>query len=179
MCNHELRQIECGSFLGRTDTSRMEISLTVVVGYIPSIDLVRSFPPDSMHLFWENVLPDPIKHWRGRFNTLNTFEAATTAGSGKKRGAPDIAPGQPARKKRAVQEISTTHGTRRSDKFQATDDPWNVLRAQWDALGRDMVDSKSTIPLHFGEASRDFWEHCHHLKAAEWRNTCLIFYRSI
>jgi hypothetical protein len=152
------------------------INNLALLARLPSIDLVRSFPPDSMHLFWENVLPDLIKHWRGRFNTLNTFDASTTAaGTSKKRGAPDIAAGQPARKKRAIHDISSTHGTRRSDKFQGTEDPWNVLPAQWDALGRDMAASKSTIPLHFGEASRDFWEHCHHLKAAEWRNTCLIF----
>jgi hypothetical protein len=97
------------------------INNLALLARLPSSDLVRSFPPDSKHLFWENALPDLIKHWRGQFTTLNTFDASTTAaGASKKRGAPDSAAGQPARKKRAIHDVSSTHGTRRSDKFQAT-----------------------------------------------------------
>ncbi|KAI5817876.1 hypothetical protein BZA77DRAFT_224626, partial [Pyronema omphalodes] len=25
-----------------------------------------------MHLFWENIIPDMVRHWRGKFHTLNT-----------------------------------------------------------------------------------------------------------
>jgi hypothetical protein len=151
------------------------INHLAILGHLSSIDLVRSFPPDSMHLFWENVLPDLVKHWRGKFDTLSTLDPGST---GMKRPAPDTSSiaGQPACKRRAGADTSgvVTHGARRSDKFQTTDDPWNICPSEWDAIGRDMADSHRTFPLHFGEAVRDFWEHCHHLKAAEWENTCLV-----
>jgi hypothetical protein len=150
-------------------------NLAILAG-LPSIDLVKSFPPDSMHLFWENILPDLVKHWRGRFDTLDPLEATST---GTKRSAPgDVSSVEPPRKKRATANSSgaiTDHQTtRRSDKFQTTEDPWNVSPAEWDAIGHDMVKSYPTFPLHFGEAVRDFWEHCHHMKAAEWKNFCLV-----
>jgi hypothetical protein len=149
------------------------INHLAILARLSSIDLVRSFPPDSMHLFWENVLPDLVKHWRGKFDTLNALDHGST---GTKRPAPDSIAGQPARKRRGGADTSgvATHGARRSDKFQTTDDPWNICPSEWDAIGRDMADSHRTFPLHFGEAVRDFWEHCHHLKAAEWENTCLV-----
>jgi hypothetical protein len=150
------------------------INHLAILGRLSSIDLVRSFPPDSMHLFWENVLPDLVKHWRGKFDTLSTLDPSVSTGT--KRPAPDGIAGQPAHKRRAVADTSgvVTHGARRSDKFQTTDDPWNICPSEWDAIGRDMADSHRTFPLYFGEAVRDFWEHCHHFKAAEWENTCLV-----
>jgi hypothetical protein len=38
-----------------------------VLHRLSSIDFPRSFPPDSMHLFYENVIPDMVKHYRGVF----------------------------------------------------------------------------------------------------------------
>ncbi|RPB17400.1 hypothetical protein P167DRAFT_479756, partial [Morchella conica CCBAS932] len=34
-----------------------------------TIDIPKSFPPDAMHLWWENVIPDLFRHWRGKFST--------------------------------------------------------------------------------------------------------------
>jgi hypothetical protein len=150
-------------------------NLAILAG-LPSVDLVKSFPPDSMHLFWENILPDLVKHWRGRFDTLSPI-AATPTGT-KRSASDDDVSREPPRKKRATANSAgamTDHqATRRSEKFQTTNDPWNVSPAEWDAIGRDMVKSYHTFPLHFGEAVRDFWEHCHHMKAAEWKNFSLI-----
>ncbi|KAF8534198.1 hypothetical protein BDD12DRAFT_713332, partial [Trichophaea hybrida] len=36
---------------------------------LQSIDMVRSFPPDEMHLWFENIFPDLVQHWRGKFHT--------------------------------------------------------------------------------------------------------------
>lgn len=48
-----------------------------------SIDIPRSFPPDAMHLWWENVIPDLVKHWRGKFfsdtATAHIIEAGKSA----------------------------------------------------------------------------------------------------
>jgi hypothetical protein len=56
-----------------------------------------------------------------------------------------------------------------------TEDPWNLPPLVWSQIGRNMYDSHSTIPTQFGEAPRDFWEHSHHLKAAEWKNFAFLF----
>lgn len=37
-----------------------------ILSRLSSIDFPRSFPPDSMHLWFENVIPDLVKHWRGK-----------------------------------------------------------------------------------------------------------------
>ena len=37
------------------------------LAHLASIDFPRSFPPDSMHLFFENVIPDMCLHYRGVF----------------------------------------------------------------------------------------------------------------
>jgi hypothetical protein len=152
------------------------INNLALLASLPSIDLVKSFPPDSMHLFWENILPDLVKHWRGKFDTLGPMEATPT-GTKRSSSEEDVS-SQPARKKRATAHgpgtITDDHRARRSEKFQTTDDPCNVSSAEWDAIGHDMMKSCHTFPLHFGEAVRDFWEHCHHMKAAEWKNFSLI-----
>lgn len=33
-----------------------------ILSRLSSIDFPRSFPPDSMHLWFENVIPDLVKH---------------------------------------------------------------------------------------------------------------------
>jgi hypothetical protein len=62
-----------------------------------------------------------------------------------------------------------------STKFIETEDPWNLPPLVWSQIGRNMYDSHSTIPTQFGKAPRDFWEHSHHLKAAEWKNFAFLF----
>ncbi|KAA8894379.1 hypothetical protein FN846DRAFT_786439, partial [Sphaerosporella brunnea] len=32
---------------------------------LSSIDFPRSFPPDAMHLFYENIVPDMVRYYRG------------------------------------------------------------------------------------------------------------------
>ena len=65
--------------------------------------------------------------------------------------------------------------TRSSPIFIATEDPWNIHPAVWDRIGTDMQASHATLPAQFGEAPRDFWQQCHHMKASEWKNLALIF----
>ncbi|RPB14500.1 hypothetical protein P167DRAFT_484316, partial [Morchella conica CCBAS932] len=38
-----------------------------ILSRLSSIDFPRSFPPDAMHLWFENIVPDLVKHWRGKF----------------------------------------------------------------------------------------------------------------
>lgn len=50
-----------------------------------------------------------------------------------------------------------------------TDDPYNIVPEKWLGIGIDMADSSATFPAIFGDTIRDFTQHCHHLKAAEWK----------
>ncbi|KAH0611860.1 uncharacterized protein H6S33_011125 [Morchella sextelata] len=38
-----------------------------ILSRLTAVDFPRSFPPDSMHLWFENIIPDLVKHWRGKF----------------------------------------------------------------------------------------------------------------
>ncbi|RPB09159.1 hypothetical protein P167DRAFT_470209, partial [Morchella conica CCBAS932] len=97
---------------------------------LKSIDIPRSFPPDAMHLWWENIIPDLVKHWRGKFSATK--------------------------------------------KFVQTNDEYNIRPSIWLDISRDMVASANTFPTLFGDPIRNFAEHCHHLKAAEWRTFAFL-----
>jgi hypothetical protein len=36
-----------------------------------SLDMIRGFLLDEMHIFWENIFPALVKHWRGNFTTVS------------------------------------------------------------------------------------------------------------
>jgi hypothetical protein len=48
------------------------ITCIPILGLLPSIDLVKSYPYGMMHLFFENDAPILVGHWQGEFKTLNT-----------------------------------------------------------------------------------------------------------
>ena len=50
------------------------ISGLAILAQLPSIEFPRSFPPDSMHLFFENVLPALVRHYRGVFSKQTTTQ---------------------------------------------------------------------------------------------------------
>ncbi|KAF8537965.1 hypothetical protein BDD12DRAFT_806510 [Trichophaea hybrida] len=47
---------------------------------LQSIDMVRSFPPDEMHLWFDNIFPDLVQHLRGKFHTAPVASAESTKG---------------------------------------------------------------------------------------------------
>jgi hypothetical protein len=168
-----------------------------ILSKLCSIDMVRSFPPDSMHLWWENIIPDMMKHWRGRFDTLDhtrdpsdTLEQSENdegidleSSESKKNGDSNYDEQRPIKRKRIALSTPIHAGqsqtghlkpSRKSPKFVATNDPWNIPPSEWDKIGRDMAASNKSVPAAFGEAIRDIWDHCHHLKAAEWKQAGLV-----
>jgi len=44
---------------------------TPLLSYVHSLSFPQSFPYDFMHLIWENLVPNLILHWTGRFKGLN------------------------------------------------------------------------------------------------------------
>ena len=144
------------------DTGHKEASdLTGITGLailakLPSIDFPRSFPPDSMHLFFENVIPALTRHYRGVF--FKTIHRGRTA-SGDDQAQPEGSNTRGVRKRKRPGVSSaprTERGSRKnvrgdqraapsSDqllqttklKFKRTADAWNVDPKAWEQIGHD------------------------------------------
>lgn len=43
-----------------------------ILGLLPSIDIIKSFPYGLMHQLFENLCPNMVDHWRGTFTQLNS-----------------------------------------------------------------------------------------------------------
>ena len=184
------------------------VTKVAIISNLRSVDMIRSFPPDAMHLFWENIIPTLVRHWRGNFTTIPTMRESRLGGQdrggrfvphdedhpmqdhGITAGAQEVPVDNedsdesetrrspPTKKRKSNAGGSHTiagTSTRSSPEFIATEDPWNIHPAVWDRIGTDMQTSHATLPAQFGEAPRDFWQHCHHMKASEWKNLALIF----
>jgi hypothetical protein len=69
--------------------SEYGITCIPILGLLPSIDLVKSFPFRMMHLLFENNAPNLVLHWKGTYKTLTpegdsyALDAATWAQIGK------------------------------------------------------------------------------------------------
>ncbi|PIL31775.1 hypothetical protein GSI_06479 [Ganoderma sinense ZZ0214-1] len=42
-----------------------------ILSYVPSLSFPHSFPYDFMHLIWENLIPNLVRHWTGQFKSLD------------------------------------------------------------------------------------------------------------
>ena len=133
-----------------------------ILARLPSIDFPRSFPPDSMHLFFENIIPSLVRHYRGIFfKKDNTSDRATGTARVNNQGQT----GQQARTVRQGRSAlscrsAAAHGAAsRADtsgglgqgvvggsnlplqtgnlKFKKTSDPWNISPKVWERIGRD------------------------------------------
>lgn len=130
-----------------------------ILARLRSIDFPRSFPPDSMHLFFENVIPAMVRHYRGIFfkkdctpegetATNNNHEQPARSGdSGRRRRSTHnshsgsaqgvssrtdsgVGPGTATSKRRQLQKPG-------NQKFKKTSDPWNVDPKVWERIGHD------------------------------------------
>ena len=54
--------------------SQYGITCIPILGLLPSIDLVHSFPFGLMHLLFENNAPNLVLHWKGTYKTLTPDE---------------------------------------------------------------------------------------------------------
>ncbi|KAI5839074.1 hypothetical protein DFP73DRAFT_484544, partial [Morchella snyderi] len=68
--NEELRRVATQIAQRGANTkqiSKYGVKGLSILSQLKSIDFPRSFPPDSMHLWFENIIPDLVKHWRGKY----------------------------------------------------------------------------------------------------------------
>ncbi|HEX3641819.1 MAG TPA: hypothetical protein VHV10_11060 [Ktedonobacteraceae bacterium] len=110
-----------------------------ILAQLPSIDFPRSFPPDSMHLFFENVVPALVRHYRGVYfkTDMSAEEEATANGSDQQRHAH----GRSQKRKRGAATVTSRSAATKSSgathnvKFKKTSDPWNVAPKVWKEIG--------------------------------------------
>ena len=132
-----------------------------ILAKLPSIDFPRSFPPDSMHLFFENVIPALVRHYRGVFfKKDHTPHRARTASDNDQVEAARPAPRGLRRQRRSTVNSGSTAASQaareagarggrgeasgasrvveaRKLKFQTTSDAWNVGHKVWERIGLD------------------------------------------
>lgn len=174
---------------GATDKQRSKYGVKglSILSRLTSVDFPRSFPPDSMHLWFENVVPDLVKHWRGKYRLNATDEEIPvdgseaddessdredsddeperqTRGSRKRKGKQRAHGKQPQKKRkpRASQKV-------KEPKVVQTDDDYNISLQDWERLSKEIAESAPTLPAIFGPLPRNFIEHIHHMTAAEWQ----------
>ena len=127
-----------------------------ILSQLPSIDFPRSFPPDGMHLFFENVIPALVRHYRGVFfkkdftteraagGTNNTQgKQGRQAGSGRhSRTTLNRSPAVPRATSKpdngqVQRDASSSAQLMQKQKFRKTPDPWNVGPKVWEQIRRD------------------------------------------
>lgn len=50
------------------------ITCVPILGLLPSIDIIKSYPFGLMHLLTENLFPNMVNHWKGTFKKLDPSE---------------------------------------------------------------------------------------------------------
>lgn len=158
-----------------------------ILSRLSSVDFPRSFPPDSMHLWFENVIPDLVKHWRGKYRV--DLPVASDKGDESdadvelsEEDRPDPQSGdEPPTKKRRTRHNAKGKATKKKKAIKAkepkvvvTDDPYNIKLRDWERTSRDIAASAATFPSLFGPLLRNFLEHIHEMTASEWQLFTLL-----
>lgn len=117
-----------------------------------SIDFVRSFALDAMHLYWENIVPTMFDLWRGKF--FSSKRNDEREGNQNNNMARKTKP--PAK------------------KFWDNEDIYNVKAADWQEIAEDMKESSKLIPSQFGSPLRNIANNFTNFKANEWQNWALF-----
>lgn len=161
-----------------------------ILSSLTSIDFPRSFPPDSMHLYFERVVPSMVKHYRGTFfeyrdnseTEVLEDDKESTASSNpaddsvqienhkrkRRRGVRDVRGSKPSK-------IARPNIKRNPQKFRVGEDEWSIPPDEWYSIGRDQESSATDIPGAFGRSPRNFAGHIHELSAEEWKMQATLF----
>ncbi|KAL7270368.1 hypothetical protein RUND412_006926 [Rhizina undulata] len=118
----------------------------LLLGSLSSINFPHFFPPDSMNLFFENLVPDIFKHYRGAFfrqisdGTLNeqisVLEEENYDGDNESNEISSKFHTQGKYKKSAV--ISKVNGarTQKGNGAMTINDPWIIKEEAWSKIGK-------------------------------------------
>lgn len=184
---------------GATDKQKSKYGVKglSILSRLSSIDFPRSFPPDSMHLWFENVIPDLVKHWRGKYRAevepVDSSEAVDESKSSSSDSEPsdsdrEEAQKNPSKKRKARAKKSNERPKRvkRSNKGKkkkqvqtgksatepkvfTTDDDYNVSLPVWETISESIAASAPNVPALFGPLLRNFLEYINQMTASEWQ----------
>jgi hypothetical protein len=181
------------SDLGHTAAQKKTgIAGQAILHHLSSIDFPRSFPPDSMHLFYENVIPAMVRHYRGVFfksqpetsmdESENDCESDGEEADGQADGQDEDETITTEKSKKRKRQVTKAKNSKRAKtdaatttKFRKTLDPWNVEPDQWLRIGEDQEASARNFPSSFGRAPRNFASHCHEFSGEEWKQQATLF----
>lgn len=136
-----------------------------VLSRLPSIDFRRSFPPDSMHLGFENIIPDLLKHWRGKYRVDTPTEHPESGTDGSEDDNESSSSEERPTKKRKTKHlkpvVSPPKATRKKGrkknpkpakepKLVLTDDPYNITLKRMKVFSQEIASSGPTMPVLFG-----------------------------
>jgi hypothetical protein len=144
---------------GHTEAASLTgIAGLAILARLPSIDFPRSFPPDSMHLFFENVIPALTRQYRGIFFKRDPTADISESSNDVVRRRVGATGGPRRRTRSTIRSRSTnshdvTRGAHASGapeaasgvskvgtgnlKFKKTSDPWNIVPKVWERIGHD------------------------------------------
>lgn len=105
-----------------------------------------SFPPCTMHLFYENVVQTMFEHYSGRYFVLS-----------------------PAQKRNVRVPKWKKREDRNETFLKKNDEPYNIDPKDWKRMGKDTALSNVTFPDQFGEEIVNLTDTFRRMKAANWR----------
>ncbi|RPA71563.1 hypothetical protein BJ508DRAFT_217920 [Ascobolus immersus RN42] len=158
------------------------ISGKSVFSRLGSIFFPESFPPCTMHLYYENVARAMFEHLAGRFfisrpgavdeDSESDEETEEELGKGDKKQRKRKR--KKKKKKRNAPRFIRRQGA--NAPFFANDDPYNVKPKHWTQMGRDTAASNSTYPDQLGEEMLNLETTFRKMKAANWQR--FVFHQS-
>lgn len=138
---------------------------------LPTLFFPSSFPPCTMHLFYENVSHTMFEHLAGRYFVRRPPPAAppdqhdaSNANIGNKNNNTKDPPVS-GRKGPAFIRQKGTMGP----FVRKREDPYNIKPKDWDTIGKDTARSNETYPDQLGEEMTNLITSFRKMKAANWQ----------
>lgn len=146
---------------------RVGISGESIFTRLPTLLFPWSFPPCTMHLFYENIAKSMFEHLAGRFFVKRPPPVVKESGPAEppptSKGRRSALDPPPPRLAPAFSKRNTTEGP-----FLATSDPYNIHPKLWKQIGSDTAKSNVTYPDQLGEEMTNLETTFRKMKAANW-----------
>lgn len=168
-------------FAEKTGISGKSIFMRLDTLFFPA-----SFPPCTMHLFYENIAKNMFEHYAGRFFTERSAPETSTLGkkgdvdeqSEKSTSEDQPDTGQRKKSKKKAQKVSKPRKLPKFKRRKGTNapffdrrgvDPYNIPPNAWREIGRDTALSNRTYPDQLREEMTNLETTFRRMKAANWR----------
>lgn len=148
-----------------------------ILARLPTLIFPDSFPPCTMHLYYENVVQIMFEHYAGRFFVERPPDQPEEPTKDKDGKPVPVDPNKPIKKARVRKGkesgIPEAPRFRRrvgaNEAFLANSETYNIKPEAWAQIGEDTAKSNPTFPSQFGEAMTNLTESFRRMKAANWQ----------